>query len=61
MYTSALNTAETKGVQMRLRWGVGAKTLTASLQDVRIFLMPYDMAGIYNSEGELAVAHNVPE
>lgn len=39
------------------------ETLTASLQDVRIFLMPSDVAGIYNSGGELtrlAVAHAVP-
>lgn len=46
-----------------MRWE-GVVTLTASLQDVRIFLMPSDMAGIYNSRGELtrlAVARTVPK
>lgn len=43
---------------------MGVETLTASLQDVRIFLMLSDKAGIYNSGAELkrlAVAHTVPK
>lgn len=31
----------------------GAETLTASLQDVRIFLMLSDMVGIYSGRAEL--------
>ena len=65
MYTSALNTVgETRGVELRgVRWE-GVETLTALLQNVRIFLMPSDMAGIYNSRRELTrpgVARTVPK
>lgn len=62
MYMSALNTVlSLRPGRVELR---GVETLTASLQDVRISLMPSDMAGIYNSRGELtrpAVAHTVPK
>lgn len=67
MYMSALNTVgvshQKGGAKRGVRWE-GVETLTASLQDVRIFLMPSDIAGIYNSRGELtrlAVAHTVPK
>lgn len=46
-----------------MRWE-GVETPTASLRNVRIFLMPSDIAGIYNSRGELtrlAAAHTVPK
>lgn len=63
MYTNALNTV---GVREQGRGAEGGRveTLTASIQDVRIFLMPSDMAGIYNRGGELtrpAVTHSVPK
>lgn len=67
MYMSALNTVgvsdQKGGAKRGVRWE-GAETLTASLQDVRIFLMPSDIAGIYNSRAELtglAVAHTGPK
>lgn len=51
MYMTALNTVSDQG--WGAKGGRGVETLTASLKDVRIFLMPSDMAGIYNSGGEL--------
>lgn len=59
MYMSALNTVSDQG--RGTEGGRGVETLTASLKDVRIFLMPSDMAGIYNSGGELTLAHTVPK
>lgn len=55
MYMSSLNTAE---ASVRGGGGAGAlqegraETLTTSLRDVRIFLMPYDVTGIYSGGGE---------
>lgn len=56
--------SQTKRVEQRGRGVRWEAVETASLQDVRIFLMPSDMAGIYNSSGGLtrpAVAHTVPK
>lgn len=42
----------------------GVETLTASLQDIRILLMPSDTTGIYSSRGEptrMPVAWTVPK
>lgn len=52
MYMSALNTVGVSDQGGGAKWA-GVETLAASLQDVRIFLMPSDVAGIYSGGGEL--------